>query len=243
MSTGKVSRALPGTRLTDGTLNTESPRWSGYGEPYVVPFSSRLAADEGMYFVGRNATPGTGVAGHAACTTHDTAKAYIMLRNNAAEGGRRAYLDYIKLRCTAAGTGGTLDYATHTIDRNRTYSSGGGDLTLMNVSQQSTVSTVLTTAKIGAVVPGEVNSAVAKIVAHHALRAAVIAVVGDLVIFNFGGPLVTSAGLQGGTLELEKVYHCPPVLLGPGDSYHLVIWSDLQSAAKSYEAELGFWER
>lgn len=241
---GNISRALPGTRKTDNQFDSTEGRISGYGEPYVLQFDPRRAADEGMYFVGRNATPGTGVAGHAACTTHDTEKAYIMLKNNsAAEGGRRAYLDYIKLRCTAAGTGGTLDYATHTIDKDRTYSSGGGDLTMMNVSQQSAVNTVLTTAKIGAVVPGQANTAVAKIVAHHAIRAAVIRVVGDLVIFNFGGPLVTASGLQGGTLELEKVYHCPPVLLGPGDSYHLVIWSGSMSAAASYECEIGFWER
>ena len=244
MSTGKIARALPRPRGLDNSIDTEGGRRSGYGEAYVLPFSPRLAADEGMYFVGRNATPGTGVAGHAAPTTHDTEKAYIMLKNgSAAEGGRRAYLDYIKLRCTAAGTGGTLDYATHTIDRDRTYSSGGGDITTMNVSQQSAVNTVLRTAKIGAVVPAQANTAVAKIVAHHALRAAVIAVVGDVAIFNFGGPLVSTSGLQEGTLELEKVYHCPPVILGPGDSYHLVIWSASQSAAKSYECEMGFWER
>jgi len=241
MSTGKVSRALPGTRLVDGTVDTESARVSGYGEPYVKAFDVRQAADEGGYFIGRNATPGTGVAGHAACTTHDTEKAYLMLKNGSAS--ERVYLDYIKLRCTAAGTGGTLDYATHTIDKDRTYSSGGGNLTVLNVSQQSTRGTALTTAKIGAVVPAQANTTNAKIVAHHALRAAVIAVVGDLVVFNFGGPLVTASGLQEGTLELEKVYHCPPILLGPGDSYHLVIWSGSQSAAKSYECEMGFWQR
>ena len=238
---GKVSRVLPGTRLTDGTLDTESPRVNGYGEPYVQAFDVRQAADEGGYFVGRNATPGTGVAGHAACTTHDTEKAYLLLKNEST--GARVYLDYIKLRCTAAGTGGTLDYATHTVDKDRTYSSGGAALTTLNVSQQSTRSNALTTAYIGAVVPAQANTASAKIVAHHALRAAVIAVVGDVAIFNFGGPLVTSSGLQEGTLELEKVYHCPPVLLGPGDSYHLVIWSASQSAAKSYECEMGYWQR
>ena len=238
---GNISRALPGTRKVDGVFDTTEGRISGYGESYVRAFDSRQAADEGMYFVGRNATPGTGVAGHAACTTHDTAKAFLMLKNGSAD--ERVYLDYIKLRCTAAGTGGTLDYATHTIDKGRTYASGGGDVTVLNVSQQSTRGHAFSLAKIGAVVPAQVNTASAKIVAHHALRAAVIAVVGDVAIFNFGGPLITGSGLQEGTLELEKVYHCPPVLLGPGDSYHLVIWSASQSAPKSYELEMGFWQR
>ena len=237
---GKVSRALP-NRVAEDTVRTELQRISQYDEPYVQQFDSRRAADEGSYFVARNATPGTGVAGHAACTTHDQEKAYIMLKNGTA--AERVYLDYIKLRCTNAGTAGTLDYATHTIDRDRGYTSGGGDLTQMNVSQQSSLGTALTIAKIGAVVPSEANTGSAKIVAHHALRAAVIAVVGDLVVFNFGGPLITGSGLQEGTLELEKVYHCPPILLGPGDSYHLVIWSGSQSAAKSYECEMGYWQR
>lgn len=68
--TGAVSRALPSPRLPDGTIDTESPRWSGYGEAYVIPVDRRVAADEGYYTVLRNATPGTGVAGHAAPTTH-----------------------------------------------------------------------------------------------------------------------------------------------------------------------------
>lgn len=241
MATGKIARALP-TRLVDGTIDTESERRTGYGEAYVMPFSPRLAADEGAYFVARNATPGTGVAGHAACTTHDTEKAYVMLKNGAATNGERVYLDYLKLLVTAAGTAGTLNYATHTVDKDRTYSSGGGDLTIVNVNLQSTRSHVLTTAKIGAVVPAQANTSNARIVAHQRARN-VIPVVGDVLLFNFGGAAVPSGAVLEGTTELERVIHCPPIVLGPGDSYHLVLWRGSQSAAASYECELGFWQR
>ena len=239
---GKVSRALPGTRLTDGSLDTESARISGYGEPYVLPFSPRLAADEGGYFLARNATPGTAQAGHAAPTTHDTAKPFVMLKNGAEAGGSRVYLDYLKLLVTAAGTAGTLNYATHTIDKSRTPGTGGVALTVVNVNLQSTRSTVLSSALAGPIVPGESNSGEARIVAHQRART-VIPVVGDLLLFNFGGAAIPSGAVMAGTTELERVIHCPPIVLGPGDSYHLVLWRASQSAAASYEVEIGFWER
>ncbi len=239
---GKVSRALPGTRLVDGTIDTDSPRRSGYGEDYVIPFSVRVAADEGSYFLARNATPGTAQAGHAAPTTHDTAKPFILLKNGAEANGRRVYLDYLKLLVTAAGTGGTLNYATHTVDKARTPGTGGVALTVVNTNLQSTRSTVLSSALAGPIVPGESNSAEARIVAHQRART-VIPVVGDVLLFNFGGAAIPSGAVMAGTTELERVIHCPPIVIGPGDSYHLVLWRASQSAAASYEVELGFWER
>ena len=240
--TFKVARALPGIRLTDGSVDTESARGSGYGEPYVIPFGVRVAADEGGYFIARNATPGTGQAGHAACTTHDTAKPFVMLQNGAEAGGMRVYLDYLKLVVTAAGTSGTLNFATHTVDKNRTPGSGGVALTVVNVNPQSTRSTVLSSVLAGPIVPGESNSADARIVAHQRART-VIPVVGDVLLFNFGGAAIPSGAVMAGTTELERVIHCPPIVLGPGDSYHLVLWRASQSGAASYEVEIGLWER
>lgn len=237
----KVSRARP-SRLADGVVDTESPRGSGYGEPYTLPVSRWVISDEGGYFVARNGTPGTGVAGHAAPTTHDTEKPYIFLKNGAASGGRRVYLDYIKLYVTAAGTAGTLNYATHTVDRDRTYTSGGSDLTIVNPNIQSSESSVLSIFKIGAVVPAQANSAAARIVAHQAVRQ-VIPVVGDVILFTFGHDPIPTAMITAGTAELERIIHCPPVIFGPAESYHLVLWRASQSAAASYEVEIGWWER
>lgn len=239
---GKVSRVLPGTRLVDGTIDTDSPRRSGYGEEYVIPFGPRVAADEGSYFLARTTTPGTAQAGHAAPTTHDTAKPFILLKNGAEAGGRRVYLDYLKLLVTAAGTAGTVNYATHTVDKNRTPGTGGVALTVVNVNLQSTRSTVLTSVLAGPIVPGESNSADARIVAHQRART-VIPVVGDVLLFKFGGAPIGTAMILAGTAELERVIHCPPIVIGPGDSYHLVLWRASQSAAASYECEIGFWER
>ena len=239
---GKVSRVLPGTRLVDGQTDTEQDRRSGYGEPYVIPFSPRVAADEGGYFIARNATPGTAQAGHAAPTTHDTAKPFVMLKNGAEAGGMRVYLDYLKLLVTAAGSSGTLNYATHTVDKNRTAGSGGVALIVVNVNPQSTRSTVLSTVLAGPIVPDQSNTTDARIVAHQRART-VIPVVGDVLLFNFGGDPVNTGAVMAGTTELERVIHCPPIVLGPGDSYHLVLWRASQSGAASYEVEIGLWER
>ncbi len=239
---GKVSRVLPGARLIDGQTDTEQDRRSGYGEPYVIPFSVRTAADEGAYFIARNATPGTAQAGHAAPTTHDTAKPFVMLKNGAEAGGMRVYLDYLKLLVTAAGSSGTLNYATHTVDKNRTAGSGGVALIVVNVNPQSTRSTVLSTVLAGPIVPDQSNTTDARIVAHQRART-VIPVVGDVLLFNFGGDPVNTGAVMAGTTELERVIHCPPIVLGPGDSYHLVLWRASQSGAASYEVEIGLWER
>ena len=234
-----IDEILPAKKV-DGSTNTSGQRASGYGEPYVNAFDSKLANDEGSYWLARNATPGTGVAGHAAPTIHDTAKPFIMLRN--AEAARKITLDFIKLLVTAAGTAGTVNYATHSIDKNRTFSAGGGDLTVVRPNLGVAIASPFTHAKIGAVVPGESNTADARIVAHQRVRT-VIPVVGDELLFVFGRAPVGGGMVLEGTTELQRIIHCPPVVLNPGESYLLVLWRAYQSAAASYEAEAGGWVR
>jgi hypothetical protein len=99
-----------------------------------------------------------------------------------------------------------------------------------------------TSAKIGAVVPSEANTGSARIIAHQRVRT-VIPVVGDVILFKFGSEPVGSGAVLEGTTELERVVHCPPVVLRESDSYHLVLWRASQSAAASYECEIGGWVR
>ncbi len=243
MAEGTVEIALP-QRVGNNSRDEGSVRRGAYGEEYSIPLDRRVHADEGSYSILRNVTPGTGIAGHAAPTTHDTEKAFIMLRHGgeASENSRRTYLDYIKLVVTAAGTGGTLNYATHTIDTGRTFASGGGNLTKVNPNMLAVQADDLNLAKVGAVVPGEVNSSDARIVAHERTRE-VIPVVGDVLLFTFGVEPRVTGEVLGGTTQLERVIVCPPVIFGPGQSYHLVLWRASQSAASSYEVEIGLWQR
>ena len=238
-----VEVALP-QRVGDGQRDENSRRRGAYGEDYSIVLGPRVHGDEGAYIVLRNTAPGTGIAGHAAPTTHDTEKAFLMLRHGGepAANSKRTYLDYIKLVVTAAGTAGTVNYATHTIDTGRTFASGGENLVAVNPNMLANLVNDLNLFKAGAVVPGEVNSTDARIVAHQAARQ-VIPVVGDVLLFKFGSEPGPSGALLEGTTELERVIHCPPIIFGPGQSYHLVLWRASQSAAASYEVEIGLWQR
>ncbi len=238
-----VQQSLP-ERVADGNRDENSRRRGVYGEDYSIALGPRVHGDEGSYIILRNATPGTGIPGHAAPTTHDTEKAFLMLRHGGQllANSKRTYLDYIKLVVTAAGTGGTLNYATHTIDVNRTFTSGGGDLTAVNPNMLAVLQNELDLMKVGAVVPAQVNSDDARVVAHQRLRT-IIPVVGDVILFKFGAePQVSGAVLEGVT-ELERLVVCPPVIFGPGQSYHLVLWRASQTVAASYEVEIGLWQR
>ena len=234
---GTVARTLPSPRKIDGAIDTEGLRRSGYGEEYVHVFDPRVAVDEGSYRLLRNATPGTGVAGHAAPTTFDNTKPFIMLQ---AGPEKRAYLDFIKLVVTAAGTAGTLNYATHVLDPDASYTSGGGDLTTVNPNGDLANQSGLLLAKIGAAVATAGGNE--RVVAHQRART-VIPVVGDVLLFKFGSEPQVSGMVLEGTTELERIIHCPPVILAPSMFYKLVLWRASQSGAASYEVEIGLWER
>lgn len=237
----KIQRILPAPRLPDGTVNTESNRATGYGESVVVVVPSKMAflADEGSYFCTLNPTPGTGIAGHAAPTTFDNTKPFVMIKNNDTVGGKSIYLDYIKLTETVAGAGGTLNYATHVLDAGAGYSSGGSTLTPvspnLNVNGQ-TIAQVYA----GAVVATAGGS---QRVVTSQRRRTIIPVVGDVCIFDFGGQASSSGMPTEGVTELERIFKCPPVIIAPQGFYKLVLWRGSQSGADSLEVEIGHWER
>lgn len=242
MATGKVLRAQP-TRLVDGTIDTESQRRSGYGEAYVKVVDRAVYADEGSYFIATNPTLGTGVVGHAAPTTQDETKPILLFRNGAETGGKRAYLDFLKLRVTAAGTAGTLNYATMSLDNINRYTSGGSDClgTIESVNMDSGVKTVASQLYLGAITAPAAGPERRRIF-HDAVRT-VIPVVGDHIVFTFGAGERPPAGVLDGTTQLERVLHVPPIILGPSDSLLLILWRASQSAAASYELQMGWWER
>lgn len=237
----KVSAALPNPKFVDGTINTDSDRANGYGEKYfvVVPLKKYLLADEGSYFVALNATPGTGVAGHAAPTTFDNTKPFVLIKNGNVAGGKSLYLDYIKLVLTVAGAGGTLNYATHVLDAGAGYTSGGTAQSPVNPNgglNPSTQATIYT----GAVVATAGGSQ--RVVAHQRVRTP-ISVVGDVTLYDFGGTVIPTGGVLEGTTESERVIVCPPIMIPPQGWYKLVLWRGSQSGANSYENEIAYWER
>jgi hypothetical protein len=237
----KVSKTLPAPQYADGTINTDSDRANGYGEKFFVPIGLKKypLADEGSYYVALNPTPGTGIAGHAAPTTFDNTKPFIMIKNGNASGGRSIYLDLIKLVLTVAGAGGTLNYATHVLDAGAGFTSGGSTLSPASPNGNITPNSNATI-YCGAVVATAGGSQ--RLVANQRVRTP-ISVVGDVTLYDFGGAPVPTGGVLEGTTESERFIVCPPVIIPPQGFYKLVLWRGSQSGANSYEAEIGYWER
>jgi hypothetical protein len=236
-----VSRTLPAPRLPDGSA-ISNQRTNGYGDQLVVPIMEKMypLADEGSYFVALNPTPGTGIAGHAAPTTFDNTKPFILIKNVDAFGGKRMYLDYIKLVVTAAGTAGNTNFATHQLDGGAGYTSGGSQLTTVSPNIDMAPSSIALIYAGAAVATAGTSP---RTIASQNVRT-VIPVVGDTYVFTFANQLPAFVGLPiEGTLICERAIHVPPVVIGPNEWYKLVLWRASQSAAASYEVEMGWWER
>lgn len=202
--------------------------------------SSTLAAD-GQYFLAVSPTPGTGIASLAAPTAFDDTKPFILINN--AHESKKLTLDYIKLTCTAPGTGGSaLHYGVKTDGTNALrYTSGGSSLTPVNVNQGSSGASSAVV-KCGAIVAIAVSSA-ARLLGHSVLRP-VIPVIGDTYLFVFGGYFGAGLGGQAvaGTAVANVVVPHAPVVIPPAGWFALHLWLPSQSASSSYEVELGYIE-
>jgi len=164
----------------------------------------------------------------------------VLIKNNAPVGGKNLYLDMIKLMLTAAGAGGTLNYATHAIDSGAGYTSGGSALTLVNPNGNMPGNSQAL--MYGGAVVATANAGAQRVVAHQRVRTP-ISVVGDLLVFDFGGTAIVAGMPLEGTTEYERAIICPPVVIPPQSFYKLVLWRASQSGANSYEVEIGYWER
>jgi hypothetical protein len=236
-----ASESVPG-REASGAV--KRARFSNYGEQLTTPVGKNGVyglANEGSYFLGFNGTVGTGIAGIAAADGYDETETLLFLRNSAsAAEGKRIYLDFIRLSCTAVGANGTTTGYAATIDNgNDRYTSGGTAITPVNCNMQST-DTASATMYFGPVVTAAANGS--RRVANQELRS-VIKVAADTTLFDFGGPQRYSEVSSIGTAILQSVIPCPPVVLGPGDMFMLHEFAASQSGAASYEFECGFWVR
>ncbi len=238
-----TARALPGVN-PENSWGTQ--RGSRYGEAFVQQMGGAMwpFADEGSYFLATNPTPGTGIAGHAAPTTIDDTKPFLLLRNGAspAANAKRCYLDYIKLQTTAAGAGATTTLFGCKLDKgaNR-YTSGGSTLTPVNPNMDSSASPAMTV-KAGAVVAAAASADV-RLLTGGQLARSVVTVVGDTYLWVFGQGRQLSSMIVAGTAIANIVYAMPPVVIGPEQMFLLHQGGASQSGAHSFEIEIGWTER
>ena len=227
-------------------------RFSEYGDQVTQGLTAKQhkLADEGSYYVCRSPTPGTGLATIAAPTAVVDTSPFILITNGNAAGGQNIIPDYIKLICTAAGTGGTSLNVTTKLDVIPRYSSGGaggsntGLATILggpwstNTSRLGGSNALIFAGALVAVAASQQRTIMST-----RLRSA-IPVVNDEYFLNFGdsSPMLDGVLVSGAAIAQRVVPH-PPTVIAPGHTLAVHLWLPAQSVAGSYEVEIGYIER
>ena len=239
---GRASRGLP---QAAPDTNEISIRTSRFGDLVVMPLygNKHALADEGSYFVATNTTIGTAIAQTTSITAYaDTAGAvgnYFYFRNTDLAGGKRMYLDYIKLMTVQVPTSATSwQWALVTDYGTARYTSGGSAIT--PVSPNGDVGTP----SIVQMYAGALTTAVGiskRTVGRGTFRGVVPTTFDTYIILagaREGGGTFSSAAASG-----RHVGIAPPIILGPQQNLTLIMWGTANAAAASFEFEVGWWEK
>lgn len=227
---------LPSGPTTDGqAINT--PRGGSYGETWTLPLSSKDwgAAAEGSYFVAVSPTAGTGIIGHAAPTTFDETKAYLLVYNGTS---RNLYPQFLRLHSTVVSTAATRVQFTFTRDTGNLLSSGGTAATIASTNSEFATpasSSVIITQ--GAVVCSAATSARA-LLGNFCLRGT-IDVVEDTYNFVWGAPDGQVSASRAATV-MDIAQPVPPTVIGPGKCLKVHQWAGSQSTGPTFEMVFGF---
>lgn len=242
-----VSRGLPQS-MPDSPIASRQPRGGRYGEIYSLPIFNNCMAmsDEGSYFVATNPTISTGIAfGGAAITAfNDTTGAGLALYNADQLGGKRIYLDYIKLIMATIPTGTLaapfMQMALKLDNVASRYTSGGSAITPVNPNGDVPANSI-SRLYFGALTLAASSSA-ARILGRGAVRSAA-PVIGDKYLISFGS--IPDVAAQSYALATAGAFTIgfPPVIIGPGQVLSLHHWCGGQTAAPVYEFEMGWVER
>lgn len=226
------------TATADGSAVVQPSRADNYLGAFVSPVTSKelFLAAEGSYFTACSPTPGTGVIGHAAPTSFDEAKPYLVVYNGST---LNLYPQFLQLNETVASVGGTMVQLTQTIDIGNRYSSGGTAMTVNNTNMASSNSASAVLCYQGAVV-GTAASGSRRLLGNTVFRSGVIDIIRDQYQLVWGAPdgTATTASRVATVAEFSRV--CPPVCIGPGHSLLLTQWAAAQSTGPTWEALFGF---
>jgi hypothetical protein len=229
---GLVGQALPSSSA-DGSQKQN--RAGKYGEMMIIPMTAGLygLADEGSYFTAMTTSPGTGYAlGGATQTAWVATTPTFFLKNNASSGGKRIYLDQVRISITAAGTGITSVVAAVVLDKGSRTTSAGTALTVANANGASAASTITTGIVAGAVTA---SAATTPVYLYRGTLKNAAPVISDSYMVNFGA--MDSTAAVGGAMSAG------PAILDGGQSVLVYLWFPGSSAAASGEVQASWWER
>lgn len=198
----------------------------------ILSATNHELAEEGSYFTAKNPVAGTGLATIAAQATLADAAPFVVVKSGATKPVR---FDYLRLTCTAGGTGGTaLRFAART-DATKADPTGGTALARVNVNQgnaNAADATVFAGPLAAAAASGAMREPIA------ALLKNAIPAVGDVFLIKFGG-----ADMGIGSAAGSVYVGAPPLIIGANQLAAFHIWLPGQTIASSFEVEVGLWER
>lgn len=203
----------------------------------------------GYVFTAMNGTPGTGIAGHAAPTTYDSTKPYLLVYNSKPNVLICPY--FLRLTLTAASAGNSVMRFTQALDPSGTgsaatlsasrYASGGSQLSAL--SNKSDVGNDSAAKVYAGAVVANAASANVRTIANTAVRT-VIGVVGDCYQLAWGVPeMIDPASLvTTGTAIANVTFGYAPVVVAPGHCFLVHQWATSQSGAPTFEIEFAWAE-
>jgi hypothetical protein len=236
-----IAAGLP-TRSGDSTVAANPNRADNYGGAITTPLSIQALGNamEGSYFVGITPTSGTGIIGHAAPTTFDETKPYILLYNSSAT--KTLYPQYIQFNETAASVGGTTVRFVPCVDNGNRWSSAGTDLTVSNANGASSIATAATTAKVGAVIATAATGG-RRNYGDIVFRGTTIDIIGDNYTIVFGAPSTNGGSSSKVATLMDSSRNAPAIAVGPGQSFLLHQWAASQSTGPTFQVIMGWIER
>lgn len=201
-------------------------------------------AEGGEYFRACNPTPGTGISMGVQTAFSDTANVLLLMRNGSAS--KIVIPHYIRLLCTAAGTGATSSHLAIVADTGNRYSTGGTDLlaSAYNCRSDQSPTPAVDVLRFGAVTA--LAAVARRILSRAALKtqAAPCWVVGDEIQISFAAFGETQSGAKSGSSPNAIPIAAGPIILGAQNHCLLLhVWNPASSGAPSFEVEVAWWER
>jgi hypothetical protein len=241
---GWVSRLLPQVEQDN---DPGIVRLGRYGDVWTIGAVRKQhgLGDEGSYFVANNS--GTGVATAAAPTAFSDTAPLLTIYNTdtpANQSNKRLHVDWIRLTQTAVGTAGVDLRLRGILD----YTVPSGGTALNPVNPNSDVSARASVAQVRLLGTGVAQTGASRVVIGTLqaipTKTAPMTVL-DEVFLNFGGVETAYPNYnQAASANVHKLaWPVPPVVVGPGQCFMLEFLITSQSAASSWTAELGWWER
>jgi hypothetical protein len=220
---------------------------------FLHPSDNKTGYDKAKesYFTFNNPSVGTGIALNADPTAIAATEAALIVDNSANRSNgdnHHVIIDYIKMTCTAAGTGATKARLAFYIDNINRYSSGGTELTGKSTSYDTTSNYSDRTPK-AKVYFGDLTAAAASSAKHlHTsliksdTQAAPCFIVDDsFFLSHFVEPSFQQDAASSPVVSAK--FKIPYIPLGPGTSLVVAPLFPNQSAAASFEIEVGLVEK